>query len=262
MKIKCKIVTPLLMHGNDGNDGKTPELRAQSFKGIMRFWWRAINGNLSLEEELKKKEAEIFGDTSRKSSFRIKILNKNIKKGSFAPLPHREKSFKVNGFNPNQIFEIEFLGKNLELAKNIFLLSTILGGFGQRARRGFGSLEIVQIDNKEFCFEKTKENIVNLIEKINQEFSFDDKNFASNRKYPYIKSIEIGKNYNDYNKLLKQIGLATHKYPCFGKAKPRQASPVIISILQYNTQYNPILTTLYGKGCCWKNINDFKGMIL
>ncbi|MEO1928407.1 MAG: type III-B CRISPR module RAMP protein Cmr1, partial [Nautiliaceae bacterium] len=67
MKIKCEIITPLLMHGADG---KRAELREQSFKGVMRFWWRAINGNLGLKE-LKEKEAEIFGDTNKKSSFRM-----------------------------------------------------------------------------------------------------------------------------------------------------------------------------------------------
>jgi len=30
-----------------GADGVTPELRAPSIKGAMRFWWRACNGHLS-----------------------------------------------------------------------------------------------------------------------------------------------------------------------------------------------------------------------
>ena len=44
----------------------------------MQFWFRAIYENLSLEN-LRKKEAEIFGDTNQKSSFRIKIRDKNKK---------------------------------------------------------------------------------------------------------------------------------------------------------------------------------------
>ena len=74
IKIKCETVTPLLMHGANG---KTPELRPASIKGVMRFWWRAINGDLPLKE-LREQEAEIFGDTKRKSSFSIRVKKYNF----------------------------------------------------------------------------------------------------------------------------------------------------------------------------------------
>ncbi len=45
-----------------GADGTTPELRAPSIKGALRFWWRAMNGHLSLEE-LRKQESDLFGNT-------------------------------------------------------------------------------------------------------------------------------------------------------------------------------------------------------
>lgn len=43
-----------------GADGQTPELRAPSIKGAMRFWWRALQREAS-PEVLKKKEDYIFG---------------------------------------------------------------------------------------------------------------------------------------------------------------------------------------------------------
>jgi CRISPR-associated protein Cmr1 len=43
-----------------GADGQTPELRAPSIKGAMRFWWRAMNGHLEVND-LKQKESKIFG---------------------------------------------------------------------------------------------------------------------------------------------------------------------------------------------------------
>ncbi len=58
-----------------GADGKTPELRPPSIKGLMRFWWRAMNGHLPLEE-LKKEEGKIFGTSDEKigrSKFNIRI---------------------------------------------------------------------------------------------------------------------------------------------------------------------------------------------
>ncbi len=258
--IRCEIVTPLLMHGYDG---KTPELREQSFKGVMRFWFRAIHGNLDLKE-LREKEAEIFGDKQKKSSFRMKINYKNLDSDNFNPLPHKNSNFEIKGFKPNQIFEIEFIGKNLELVKNIFILSAILGGFGQRSRRGFGSIKINNIDNKVFNFTYSKDEIIKLIKKINPEFTTNDdhESFKSKGKFPYIKSITIGTNfYNDYNILLKKIGLATHKFACFRSANHRLASPVYVTINRNNNQYLPIITSLNGRGC-WKTFNDFKKEIL
>jgi CRISPR-associated protein Cmr1 len=227
----------------------------------MRFWWRAIHGNLSLEE-LRKQEAEIFGDTSNKSSFRMKIINKNLDANSFNPLPHKSSKFQIKGFKPDQTFEIEFLGKKLKSVKNAFILSTILGGFGQRSRRGFGSIKVIEIDNDKLDFKYSKKEIEELIKNLNSEFSFDDSKFKSKREFPYIKSIEIGKSYCNYDDILKNIGIATHKYSCFGSANPRHASPIVVSVLkEKNNSYYPILTTLNGRGC-WNNLQNFKGEIL
>ena len=259
MIIKCKIVTPLLMHGADG---KSAELREQSFKGVMRFWWRAIHGNLDLEA-LKKEEAKIFGNKEQKSSFRIKMNNKNLNDNEFNPLPHKNSKFKINGFSSNQNFEITFLGENLNLVKNIFILSTILGGFGQRSRRGFGSIKVISVNNENFDFNYSKESINAFIKKINTDFTTKDnsENFKSFKKFPYIKSIDIGKNYSNYNDLLRKIGEATHKFSCFGSANPRFASPVYVTINKNNNQYVPIITSFNGRGC-WKNFNDFKKEVL
>ena len=283
--LNCETVTPLLMHGYDG---KTPELREQSFKGVMRFWFRAIHGNLDLKE-LREKEAEIFGDKQKKSSFRMKIYRKNLNDKDFKLLLYKDeieaeikkenptikekdleqklkkyKKTKSKGFNPNQTFEIEFIGKNLEVVENIFILSTILGGFGQRSRRGFGSIKINNINNEVFNFTYSKEEIIKLIKKINPEFTTNDndENFKSKGKYPYIKSITIVENsYIDYNILTRKIGLATHKFACFGSANPRLASPVYVTINKNDNQYFPIIISLNGRGC-WKNFNDFKKEIL
>ena len=87
----CETITPMFMYGADD---KTPELRPASIKGVMRFWWRAINGDLPLDK-LKKQEDEIFGSTERRSSFSIKIKN------------YRFQNNKILG-----TFEIKFLLSN------------------------------------------------------------------------------------------------------------------------------------------------------
>ena len=47
-----EVVTPMFL---SGADQQKVEIRAASIKGQLRWWWRAMNGHLSLEE-LKKQE--------------------------------------------------------------------------------------------------------------------------------------------------------------------------------------------------------------
>ncbi len=82
---ECEVITPMFLAGADGT---TPELRAPSIKGALRFWWRAMNGHLVEEKEngsfdyskLKQREMDIFGGTfgdddekAKRSSFNLYI---------------------------------------------------------------------------------------------------------------------------------------------------------------------------------------------
>ncbi len=58
--VTYRVVTPMFCAGADA---KRPELRAASFKGVLRYWWRALawsrfDGNL---EDIKRQEDELFG---------------------------------------------------------------------------------------------------------------------------------------------------------------------------------------------------------
>jgi len=252
---ECKLITPMLMHGEDTG---IAELRPPAIKGAMRFWWRAIHGNLSLEE-LKNQESAIFGGAgdgnALKSSFRIKLSNMHLTTEQVNPLPHKQNSrFTISGYTENQNFNIELIGEELTQIKKIFELSTILGGLGQRARRGFGSIEIQD--------SVSVESIQNLISEINSSFSYQ-----LNNNYPYIKNIEIGKEYVDMNVLIKTISSATHNHNgdgMFGSIRGgRYASPVYISIIKENTKYRPIITTLNAtKRIDNQRLIDFKKAIL
>lgn len=179
---KCETITPMFL---SGADGRTPELRPPSIKGAMRFWWRAIHPNLSLEE-LRKKEGEIFGSTDEKvgrSKFGMRV------KGNFDPkkdpLPNLEihKFFvKVKGkerrqnileylaYGPltwskeerknifftkyipvNTNFEINFLMNESEsdaikkVVINTMNLLSNFGGLGSKSRNGFGNFIITSV---------------------------------------------------------------------------------------------------------------------
>lgn len=80
LNLRCKLITPMFMYGSDK---ESVELRTSEFKGMMRWWWRAIKAQDNIEK-LKKEEAEIFGSIEKgKSKIKIKIYlqNNNLNEG-------------------------------------------------------------------------------------------------------------------------------------------------------------------------------------
>lgn len=163
-----------------GADGKTPELRAASIKGAMRFWWRALNGHYLIDSELNKdilyhtglrdQESFIFGGAGGgkgegRSSFSIQVKNKALPISSQKLVPHKERGFMAEGFVPGNEFEVKFRlpkvkgeayqvkvpigGKKQGIFDRrkliaLFQLTCILGGYGRRVRRGMGSVQVVK----------------------------------------------------------------------------------------------------------------------
>lgn len=177
--LKCRVVTPMFMAGADG---QTPELRPSEFKGMMRFWWRAIKAEDNIEQ-LKREETEIFGGTGEtgcKSKINLRLShnysliqkykgtdirndyklkwNFNSEERTLTGIhsgigyllysttlkgPGRE--FIKDGFT----FEIllsSFHDEALKEALASLWLAIYLGGFGTRARRGGGNLVIDEIE--------------------------------------------------------------------------------------------------------------------
>ena len=270
---ECETVTPMFMYGADG---KTPELRPASIKGAMRFWWRAINGDLSLKD-LKEKEDEIFGSMDNKSKliiYPIKIISESDFEISSTPhhkvgycnknnsncfyrndqcMKAKKKKAKIYKFNIKMsIRNNEYLNKDGLI--ELFKISTLLGGFGQRSRRGFGSIKITKIDDQEELY--TLENIEKFIENIPK---FPN---STSQSYPYIREIELGKSYNSFERLLETIGEASHLYDSdalgYARGKNRLASPIYVSVFKLDEKdFRPIITTLNNS-----SVTNFKKAIL
>jgi len=143
-----------------GADGKTPELRPQSFKGMMRFWWRTMRAENDIDE-LAKDEAKIFGGTGKgegKSKISIRISQKNFKQGTNIKKYAEIQSYpgvgyllystfmqKKEYFEHNSQFRLEISSPeidSLHQAEAAFWLSVNFGGFGTRSRRGGGNLTV------------------------------------------------------------------------------------------------------------------------
>jgi CRISPR-associated protein Cmr1 len=99
---ECETITPMFLRGADG---RTPELRAPSIKGAMRYWWRAINGHLS-PKDLLATESAIFGGTdnkSGKSRVLLKVVNRpHWANEKYRPLPHHSGTNQCNIFLSDQ----------------------------------------------------------------------------------------------------------------------------------------------------------------
>lgn len=177
---ECETVTPMFLAGADG---VTPELRPPSIKGMMRFWWRALNGHLVGTDfrELKKKEAEIFGSSDEKigrSRFNLNVnkkLNKNdIIESLWKEIPNKPMTSRTgNKYNvptnyegisyllystlmvserpyikSGTSFSIQILSydeKILQDSINSLYVLALLGGLGTRNRRGAGSFRVRKI---------------------------------------------------------------------------------------------------------------------
>lgn len=241
--LNCRIITPMFCYGADG---KTPELRPPSFKGALRFWWRAIHPNLSLKE-MKEKEMEFFGGVKRsksvKSPFSLKIKHLNFNSIKRDALPHKPNKYKAAAIPADTIFDLILFQKVSHENVSLFFLLSILGGIGGRSRRGFGCFEITSSVEGIKNIQLTNDSIKQLINKINPSFEFN----TFQRNYPYIQNIQIGCPYGTYQELLEKIGDSSHENNSdyTGRIKPRRyASPVYVSIYKDGDNFYPIVTEL------------------
>jgi CRISPR-associated protein Cmr1 len=246
--LKCRTITPIFCYGANKN---VPELRPPSFKGALRFWWRAIHSNLDLNT-MKQKEMDFFGgikgNKSVKSPFSLRIKHLDFNSIKEDALPHKPNKYKATAIPVDTKFDLVLSQKVRDECASLFFLLSILGGIGGRSRRGFGCFEIdsskyenikINVESEDVQIE-IKEKI---IKKINPQFEFEE----YKRSYPYIKKILIGKSYDSYKELLKKIGESSHENNSDykGRIKPsRYASPVYVSIYKDGENFYPIITEL------------------
>jgi len=224
LELKCEVITPMFLSG-----ANEAELRAPSIKGILRYWWRSLNGHLSLKD-LKKKEGDIFGSIEsgdeKKSRVNILLNNKKMKISPSSPKLSSSHTFKVHGYSLD-IFDYLLYGvldsenHNNSYTKNYFNVSSTFdlvlncqnsdvkdevlkslyvwneyGGLGAKSRNGFGSIYISNLN------EYTKD--------------FSMSNLFSNQKLtPYtsfvegqVKWFELDKTFEKWKDALGTIGMA------------------------------------------------------
>ncbi len=150
VEVEIETLTPLFLAGADPRG--TPELRAASVRGALRYWLRALLGGVLGDRDLdalKGREAEVFGSTSCASSVVVRLEAKGeLPTGSFQPLLHNpRKRFPLLGIKPGATLSLSLEARPPAVqvpdpAFAALLVFLLLGGLGKRSRRGFGSLAL------------------------------------------------------------------------------------------------------------------------
>ncbi len=256
-------VTPLFLGG--ANPRGVPELRAPSFRGVMRFWLRALLGGVLGDnpQEIFKHESAVFGSTEHASPVIVRVQHLcRPDSGEFDPLPHRKESkkFTFKGFIPDQNFTLTLLSRDegaLEQAAKALQLLCLLGGLGRRSRRGFGSLQIASGDLPKLEANTTKELSSRLKEQLEKITGNKFASVSSTPSFPILHpcwaQVRVcEKEFGSWEEAIRFVmeKAHEHKNPALGWAgrEGRQASPAHIHVTKLaNGKYSLVLTTLLSK---------------
>ncbi len=165
--VTLETVTPLFLGG--ANPRGEPELRPASFRGALRFWFRALLGGV-LGDNPKKVfewESKIFGDTTHASPLAITIKGPpKLQVVGYSQLVQNKSGLAYLLFSARRIkkgeserkaieqntsFDLVLRLRNpqdqeaLEASLAALWLLTHLGGLGSRSRRGAGNLQVKQV---------------------------------------------------------------------------------------------------------------------
>lgn len=159
-------MTPLFLGG--ANPRGEPELRAASFRGVLRFWLRALLGGVlgNDTEKIFEHESKVFGSTEHASPVIVRVGHRQPTKTNYSQLTQNKTGLAYLLFSarrtrseperraiePKQQFDLTCQLHSsvqnllpLEAAYASLWLLTHLGGIGSRSRRGAGNLQVQKV---------------------------------------------------------------------------------------------------------------------
>lgn len=168
------INTPMFAAGENQKD---PELTPTSFKGVLRFWWRALNWSKirldfkdkeSALKQLHKQEASLFGLAANDTKGGQGDCLINLLKFESGEPKKWQYSGNKSGINyllgqglfrdgltrdaflngQTFIIDLTVAEKSLQSIKDTLQIIGFLGGFGSRSRHGFGSVTLTKLEEK------------------------------------------------------------------------------------------------------------------
>ena len=261
----CEVLTPMFLNGADG---QTPELRAPSIKGALRFWWRALNGHMDLPR-LRQEELQLFGGVgplARRSSLILSCRELQMQETKEQLVPHKNMGQGNRCFRPGSTFEVTLRFRKEPCPNyffNLFVLTGVFGGLGKRSRRGMGSWRVLSYQQDEepsqnYTWPQSLAEIHELIKPISPYYVMGKNNklyisYSGNMAYyPWLDQVRLGRPQRD---TLKRMSIKTHdlkqkhgeryNYAMGHVSRGRFASPVCASMLNKpRGEFQPIFACL------------------
>lgn len=147
--LELQTVTAAFVH----TEPEEARWRAAPFRGLARWWFRAVVGAAHSLEDLRKEEEQLFGTSEHASPVIFRLMARSGGPASPTDVnPGRQGSRPA--FPPPQALGLTlqlnpaFKGRDslLERSCAAVWLAVHLGGIGQRSRRGAGSLRLVSTE--------------------------------------------------------------------------------------------------------------------
>lgn len=157
--ITLETLTAVFAHVQPEGDARW---RAAPFRGLARWWFRAVTGAAKPPDQVRQDEAALFGTAERSShvAFRVfpemggahssRIIDADINPGSRNSA--KRKAIAPGGRAVLEIVPTRRDGdgmRDLHRAYAALWVALHLGGLGQRSRRGAGSIRIVSVAGAE-----------------------------------------------------------------------------------------------------------------
>jgi len=163
-----RITTPMFCSGADQTRA---ELRLPSFKGVLRFWWRAMSfGRLGASlAELARAESALFGSAhGGQSRVLLRLDAPQLGGGALGEQPHFRpgtwEGYVGYGLTdakarprrqfvrPGTTFTVRVIGPRLDAddwarLRTAMILLGMFGGMGGRSRKGWGSLTVQRLND-------------------------------------------------------------------------------------------------------------------
>lgn len=245
-----RINTPMFVAGANQ---KEAEFTPTAFKGVLRFWWRALNWSKirlasndksSALKALHKQEAKLFGLASKdnkggQGDCLVNAFSFSGEREWQAPnnqngvnyllgqgLYHFKTGLTRRAFADNQSFDIDLtVAQNAkdEILDTLKLIG-LLGSFGSRSRHGFGSVTLTSLQTKKLSDDDYQTAQLNQNAKQAIQDLLTKHNCRENTELPPLSAFYSGTridvislNQNNVIALLNHIGEEQQLYRSWGR---------------------------------------------
>jgi len=278
VEFECEVITPMFLGGADGNEA---ELRASSIRGALRFWFRAMQTDIQSENELYDRESIIFGTSDETVQKRLKIIDKlNIQLLQIDGLNLSnefwlDNALKTPRFNKDDKrligdnmglnflyystitskkffiktgnrFEVIFTSLNDDIvfeASKSFLVLSLLGGLGSRARRTAGAFTINRVNSTS---DNLKDKVEQFKNEIKKNLSKITKTESDTTTYSSLVNTDIfvsNKTFQNWYDAVYEVGLQYEKFRFKNRSRIFE-TPVLGSPVMHNKKsYSAALLT-------------------